>query len=214
MKSHNWNSKRNLFLLGILLIVLILPALSVKAYSPQGQSSNALEIIGNLFSQAFYLKQLEGSITYLGLLRFLIFLLLTIIYEEIFKHMGGRTPIGRNAGLVISIILAIITVMFVPVKTVAAIGSQLGFVGLLILWLPLIGILIWIAFIVDLRGIDFLPGTSDILKGIAEIILAHLLIYLLWSGSYLTSSISSHLSNLIILPLFILPLHKRRIKHD
>ena len=177
----------------IFFILTILLSWQVKAYDYQNPAFSHSGSAINTFNQILLLNNFGIKIDRLTILKFLIFLILTIVYEEIFKHAGG--PIGRHAGIVLSIILAIISIMYLPLGPIAGIISALGFIGMLILWLPLVLLLAWISFKADLKEIDVPHGTAEVIKGIAEFFLAKLLMGLSTSGFYLGNNISSRLLN-------------------
>ncbi len=214
MESFKQVNKYSLLFFSILLLALLLiPHVKASSYPSFGQFyGNSFNSIWRAIEDIFSLKWLKGPGAYVTFTRFLAFLLILIVYEELFKHLGSRSPIKGNAALVISIILALITIIFIPAGMLAEFGAQFGFIGMIILWLPLLGILTWITFFAHLTSLGISKGVEDIVKGIMEIILGLLIIYLSAAGVYSAAFWETYTTNYmpLIIPFIFIPLKRRK----
>ena len=203
------------------LTFLLAPAVSASNYESMGGFYGGFfKSLWDAFINLMSLNWLKSPEAYIAFMRFLIFIFIFVIYEEIFKYAHKHMhnfPISQRSGMVLSVILSIITIIFIPAGMLAEFGSQYGFIGLVILWLPVLGILGFVVYKTKILDFHANPPPSNlerIIGGLALFVLGMGMTYLGYVAVYTSSYWESNLGNIMpsFIPFTLLKIFRRK-KH-
>ncbi len=195
---------------------LFAPLVSASNYESMGQFYGGfLSSLGRAFVKIMSFNWLKSQDAYISFMRFLMFLFILIVYEELFRYarnnFGNNFPITQRSAVVLSVILSIITIMFIPAGMLAEFGSQYGFVGLVILWLPLFAGVVFLA-----AKPGLIVGSNvhlqSVVRGIMLIIIGTILLYFGYLAGYASSYWESYTTQAMpaFIPLALFKLFRRR----
>ncbi len=138
--------KRKIASLIILFIIFSIFVPTVLAQVPAPQ--DPFTLLSNGLKTVFSFSWAQKQADFLATLRALIFFFLFIVYYSVFKMLGNANPqfnwMAQRPGLGLSLILAFMSVLFMPAKVMVGAGVQYGQIGALVLFIPVLGLSIYL----------------------------------------------------------------------
>lgn len=184
-----------------IILSIFLPVVFAQVPPPTDPITLLTEGIRKVFSFSWATSEEN----FLATMRLFVWFFLFIVYQAVFRMLGNLNPnmgwLAQRAGIGLAIIIASISVLFMPTQILIGMGVQYGELAAILLFAPIFGAAIWLILSTQNHWVRFF--------------LILTLIYILWWIAYQFNLVKSYYGGItggarfIILP--ILPLLFERL---